>query len=82
VAPTFRIGYGRSVGLADMAYSIQARAAGGERPFRANGDQAYLVLDLMAGFFDSARTGQAHVPTIGYNRPAPMRADLPFGVLE
>jgi hypothetical protein len=79
----FKTGYGRSIGLADMAYSIRARAGRGvERPFRANGDQAYLVLDLMAGFFDSAKTGQAHAPAVGYNRPAPMRADLPFGVLE
>jgi len=82
VPPTFPTGYGRSVGLADMAHSIRAREQGLNRPFRANGDQAYLVLDLMAGFFDSATTGQAHVPTISYNRPAPMRADLPFGVLE
>jgi predicted dehydrogenase len=77
VAPMFRTGYGRSIGLADMAYAIRSG-----RPFRANGDQAFLVLDLMAGFLDSARSGQAHRPTIGYDRPAPMRADLPFGVLE
>jgi predicted dehydrogenase len=77
IPPMFRTGYGRSIGLADMAYAIRSG-----RPFRANGDQAFLILDLMAGFLDSARTGQAHTPTIGYHRPAPMRADLPFGVLE
>jgi predicted dehydrogenase len=77
VAPMFKTGYGRSIGLADMAYAIRSG-----RPFRANGAQAFLVLDLMAGFLDSARTGQAHTPTIGYEKPAPMRADLPFGVLE
>jgi predicted dehydrogenase len=77
VPPTFKTGYGRSIGAADMAYAIRSG-----RPFRANGDQAFLVLDLMAGFLDSARSGQAHTPTIGYDKPAPMRADLPFGVLE
>jgi predicted dehydrogenase len=77
VAHTFKTGYGRSIGAADMAYALRSG-----RPFRANGDQAFLVLDLMAGFLDSARTGQAHTPTIPYDRPAPMRADLPFGTLE
>lgn len=77
VPPTFRTGYGRSIGAADMAYALRSG-----RPFRANGDQSFLVLDLMAGFLDSARTGQAHTPTVPYDRPAPMRADLPFGTLE
>jgi predicted dehydrogenase len=77
IAPMFRTGYGRSIGLADMAYAIRSG-----RPFRTNGNQAFLVLDLMAGFLDSARTGQAFHPTVPYERPAPMRADLPFGVLE
>jgi predicted dehydrogenase len=77
VPPLFPTGYGRGIGLADMAYAIRSG-----RPFRASGDQAFLVLDLMAGFLDSARTGQAHTPTIGYDKPDPMRADLPFGVLE
>jgi predicted dehydrogenase len=77
VPPTFPTGYGRSIGAADMAYALRSG-----RAFRANGDQAFLVLDLMAGFLDSARTGQAHAPTVGYEKPAPMRADLPFGTLE
>jgi predicted dehydrogenase len=77
VPPMFKTGYGRSIGAADMAYAIRSG-----RPFRANADQAFTVLDLMAGFLDSARTGQAHAPTTPYDRPAPMRADLPFGVLE
>jgi predicted dehydrogenase len=77
VPPMFRTGYGRSIGGADMAYAVRSG-----RAFRANGYQAFLVLDLMAGFLDSARTGQAHVPGIGYEKPAPMRADLPFGTLE
>jgi len=77
VPARFKTGYGRSIGAADMAYAIRSN-----RAFRANGDQAFLVLDLMAGFLDSARTGQAHMPTISYEKPAPMRADLPFGILE
>jgi predicted dehydrogenase len=77
VPPMFHTGYGRSIGAADMAYAIRSG-----RAFRANGDQAMLVLDLMAGFLDSARSGMAHVPAISYEKPAPMRADLPFGILE
>jgi predicted dehydrogenase len=77
VPPMFKTGYGRSIGAADMAYALRSG-----RAFRANGDQAFLVLDLMAGFLDSARTGQAHTPTIGYEKPAAMRAGLPFGTLE
>jgi predicted dehydrogenase len=77
VPPMFPTGYGRSIGAADMAYALRSG-----RSFRANGDQAFLVLDLMAGFLDSARMGQAHVPTVGYEKPAPMQPDLPFGTLE
>jgi hypothetical protein len=60
-----------------MAYALRSG-----RAFRANGDQAFAVLDLMAGFLDSARTGQAYSPSVVYEKSAPMRADLPFGVLE
>jgi predicted dehydrogenase len=74
---TFVKGYGRAVGLADMAYAIRSR-----RPFRANGQQAMAVLDLMQGFLDSARTGKAYKPAVAYERPAAMPADLPFGQLD
>jgi hypothetical protein len=40
------------------------------------------VLDLMQGFSDSSKNGQAISPATKYERPAPMRADLPFGTLE
>jgi predicted dehydrogenase len=73
----FPTGYGRSIGAADMAYSIRSG-----RPFRASGDQAFAVLDLMAGFLESSRSGQAITPTTNYERPAPMRADLPYGTLD
>lgn len=70
-------GYGRAVGLADMAHAIRSR-----RKHRASGEQAMSVLDLMQGFLDSARTGKSFKPKVKYVRPALMRADLPFGVLD
>jgi len=70
-------GYGRSVGVADMAYAIRSG-----RPFRANGDQALAVLDLMQGFLDSSQSGKAFTPTVPYQRPAPMNPNLPFGQLD
>src|SRR5688572_21344147 len=42
VPHTFVKGYGRSVGLADMAYAIRSG-----RPHRASAEQAYTVLDMM-----------------------------------
>lgn len=73
---TFRKGYGRSVGLADMATAIRQN-----RPIRAGGEQAMAVLDLMQAFLDSSDTGRAVEPTVRYHRPAAMDASLPFGVL-
>lgn len=70
-------GYGRAVGLADMAHAIRSG-----RPHRANGDQAFAVLDLMQGFLDSSQKGTALAPTTKYTKPAPMPADLPFGTLD
>ena len=70
-------GYGRSVGLADMAYAINSG-----RPMRANGQQAMAVLDLMQGFLDSSATGKAHSPTTAYQKPKLMPAELPFGTLD
>jgi predicted dehydrogenase len=70
-------GYGRSVGLADMAVAL-----GSGRAHRANGDQAFTVLDLMQGFLDSSKSGSAYTPITKYTRPAPMPADLPFGQLD
>ena len=77
IPPAFVTGYGRMVGVADMAYAIRSG-----RPHRASGEQAYTVLDAMQGFLDTARTGQAYTLTAPYERPAPMPADLPFGTLD
>jgi predicted dehydrogenase len=70
-------GYGRSIGLADMAYALRSG-----RAHRASAEQAYAVLELMQGFLDSSTTGKAVKPKQKYKRPAPMPADLPFGTLD
>ena len=70
-------GYGRSVGLADLAAAVRKN-----RPHRASGEQAFAVLDLMQAFLDSSEAGKAVAPTTRYERTAPMPADLPFGTLD
>lgn len=77
VPHAFLKGYGRSVGLADMAHAIRSG-----RPHRCSAEQAFAVLDAMQGFLDSARDGKAYTPVGQYERLAPMPADLPFGVLD
>ncbi len=77
VAPLFVKGYGRSVGLADMAYAIRSG-----RAMRADGQQAMAVLDLMQGFLDSSAKGKVFTPTVAYKKPAAMPAHLPFGTLD
>jgi predicted dehydrogenase len=77
VPPAFPLGYGRAIGAADMAAGLRAG-----RPFRASGEQAMAVLDLMQGFLDSASVGQAFTPTVPYARPTPLRAGAPFGALD
>jgi predicted dehydrogenase len=74
---TFVTGYGRSVGLADMAVALRSG-----RAHRANGDQAFAVLDLMQGFLDSSAAGKMISPATKYQRPAAMPADSPFGQLD
>jgi hypothetical protein len=59
-----------------------AHALRSGRPHRASAEQAFLVLDLMQGFLDAAATGTAYLPAAPYQRPAPMPADLPFGMLD
>jgi len=75
--PTFVKGYGRSVGLADMAQAIRSN-----RPHRASAEQAYAVLDLMQAFLDSSDQGKAIKPTTKYERPAAMNGKLPYGKLD
>ena len=77
VPPAFVKGYGRSVGLADMAHAIRTG-----RPHRASAEQAFAVLDLMQAFLDSSESGKAITPSTKYTRPAAMPAELPFGKLD
>ena len=70
-------GYGRSVGLADMAFAIRTG-----RAHRCNGQLAFAVLDAMQGFFDSSASGQEYRPTAKFERPAPLPTGVPFGVLD
>jgi predicted dehydrogenase len=68
--PATPTGYGRGVGPADLAAAIRE-----ERTPRASGSQAMAVLDLMQGFLDSAESGKAFEPGVGYTRPQAMRED-------
>ena len=77
VPHAFVKGYGRAVGLADMAQAIRTG-----RPHRASAEQAFTVLDVMQGFLDSSAAGRDVTPSIPYERPAPMPVGLPFGVLD
>lgn len=73
----FVAGYGRAVGLADLAYAIRSG-----RPARCSGEQAMAVLDLMQAFLDSSSSGREVRPSVPYARPAPMPSTLPFGTLD
>jgi predicted dehydrogenase len=66
----------RSTGVADMAYALRSG-----RPHRASGALAFHVLDIMHAVHDASREGQA-VQLAGCAQPAPLRADLPEGVLD
>jgi len=77
VPHAFVEGYGRSVGVADMAYAIRSG-----RAHRASGEQAFAVLDIMQGFLESSETGRCVTPASTYERPSPMPAELPFGELD
>jgi predicted dehydrogenase len=74
---SFVRGYGRSVGLADMVHAL-----GTGRPHRASGELGFAVLDAMQGFLESSETGTAYTPQAHFERPAPMPAHLPFGMLD
>jgi len=77
VPHAFSTGYGRAVGVADMAYAIRSG-----RNSRCNGQQAFAVVDLMQGFLDSARSGEVYKPVAKYQRPELMPTGLAFGTLD
>lgn len=77
-APTTAVtGYGRAVGLADMASAIRAN-----RPHRASLEQAFAVLDAMQGFLDSSTTGRAVDIAPGYERPPALDGSKGFGQFD
>jgi predicted dehydrogenase len=76
VPPQFLTGYGRAVGLADLAAAIHQ-----DRPHRASLEQAFTVLDLMQGFHDSSESGGSRTPALHYDRPAPMPQEGRWGEL-
>src|SRR5207245_4748314 len=60
----FHCGYGRSVGLAEMASALRSG-----RPHRASAEQAYAVLEVMESFLNSSKQGRAVEPRAHYEPP-------------
>lgn len=77
VPHTHLTGYGRAIGLADMASAVAHN-----RPHRCSLEQAFAVLDAMQGFLDASKTGRAIDIAPGYERTPAMNPNLPFGVLD
>jgi predicted dehydrogenase len=67
----------RSTGVADMAYALRSG-----RPHRASGELAFHVLDMMHAFHDASSEGRHIMLESTCARPAPIRPDLPEGVLD
>ena len=63
----------RSIGLADMVTALREG-----RPFRASGELAYHVLEVMLGFCESSRLGRRVGIKSRCERPAP----LPLGLRD
>lgn len=62
----------RGLGLSDMARAIRK---GGD--FRANGQMAYHVLEIMHGLYDSAESGKYYTMTTTCKMPELMPVNLP-----
>jgi len=67
----------RSLGLADMAAAIEH----GRSP-RASWKQTLHVLEILTGFERAMKNGGYLELETTYEREAPMRADLPHGILD
>jgi predicted dehydrogenase len=74
---TFVAGYGRSVGLADLACAVRSG-----RAHRVTAAGALAALEVMLGSLEAAATGKRYLPPTPYSRPVPMPAELPFGTLD
>jgi predicted dehydrogenase len=71
--PLSPTGFGRAVGLADMAQGIISG-----RPHRASGEQALYALEAMQAFLDSSARGEARRLERPYARPEIMPERLPY----
>ena len=67
----------RSIGVADMAYSILSG-----RKHRCNGEMAYHALDIMHSFEESSEKGKAIDLQSTCDQPAPLPSDLIEGLLD
>ncbi len=67
----------RSIGVADMAYSILSG-----RKHRCNGKIAYHTLEVMHSFEESSDTGKAVELQSTCDQPAPLPSDLIEGLLD
>jgi len=65
----------RSIGAADMAYSILSK---GQRPHRTSGQLAYHVLEVMCAFEKASNAGQSIAIQSKPEQPSP----LPLGLIE
>jgi hypothetical protein len=74
---TFVKGYGRSIGLADMAYAIRSG-----RPHRANGELANHVLEVMDAFEKSSTAETQDKIQTTCERPAMLPLGLAANELE
>jgi predicted dehydrogenase len=67
----------RGLGVADLAYALQSG-----RAHRANGDQAYHVLDIMHALLEASEAGRHMELSSGGERPAPLPLGLRPGTLD
>jgi predicted dehydrogenase len=67
----------RSTGVADMAYALRSG-----RAFRANGDVAFHVVDIMHAFYESSDQGRHIELESTCERPAPLPVGLAEGKLD
>ncbi|MBR5679533.1 MAG: gfo/Idh/MocA family oxidoreductase, partial [Clostridia bacterium] len=67
----------RALGLADMAKALQTG-----RPFRANCNQTFHILEIMEGFAQSGREGHEIPIESRFERQAPMNPAMEHGILD
>ncbi|NLE30449.1 MAG: Gfo/Idh/MocA family oxidoreductase [Phycisphaerae bacterium] len=70
-------GYGRGIGVADLAYAIRTG-----RPVRPNGQLAFHVVDIMESVHDAARKDKYIDLTTTCLQPDPLPLGLTFGQLD